>query len=102
MGQTRAGAFIREADGTLHDGRGRVVLGLHGALRLPPGATVDARALGLPATSRVQSGFLEGPAVDAISQMIDVLSAERALLRARKRPSPQSTPRVRSRPIRLA
>lgn len=84
VSETRGGAFIHEADGTLHDGRGRVVLGLHGPLRVPSGGIVDARALGLPSTSRVQSGFLEGPAVDAISQMIDVLSAERSFESAEK------------------
>jgi flagellar basal body rod protein FlgG len=84
VSETRDGAFIHEADGTLHDCRGRVVLGLRGALRVPAGAVVDARALGLPSTSRVQSGFLEGPAVDAITEMIDVLSAQRSFESAEK------------------
>jgi len=84
VSETRAGGFIREADGTLHDCRGRVVLGLHGALRVPSGGIVDARALGLPPASRVRSGFLEGPAVDAIAEMIDVLSAERSFESAEK------------------
>jgi flagellar basal body rod protein FlgG len=81
---TRAGAFVRESDGTLHDNRGRVVLGLRGALHVSTGGIVDARALGLPSGSRVQSGFLEGPAVDAISEMIDVLAAQRSFESAQK------------------
>ena len=84
VSETRAGAFIHEADGTLHDSRGREVLGLHGALHVPSSGVVDVRALGLPSTSRVQSGFLEGPAVDAIAEMIDVLSAERSFESAEK------------------
>jgi flagellar basal body rod protein FlgG len=82
--ETRAGAFIHEADGTLHDGQGRVLLGLHGAVRVPPGGGADAHALGLPSSSRVQSGFLEGPAIDAIAEMIDVLSAQRSFESAEK------------------
>jgi flagellar hook-basal body protein len=93
--RTRAGAFVREADGTLHDARGRVVLGLRGALRVPSGATVDGQgrvvangrvvdAVTLPPSSRLQNGFLEGPAVDAISEMIDVLAAERSFESAEK------------------
>jgi flagellar basal body rod protein FlgG len=84
VSETRAGAFIREADGTLHDSRGRVVLGLRGALHVSSGGVVDAHALGLPSTSRVQRGFLEGPAVDAIAEMIDVLTAERSFESAEK------------------
>jgi flagellar basal body rod protein FlgG len=84
VSETRAGAFIHEADGTLQDGRGRVVLGLRNALHVPSGGVVDAHALGLPSTSRIRSGFLEGPAVDAIAEMIDVLSAERSFESAEK------------------
>jgi flagellar basal body rod protein FlgG len=73
VSETRAGAFVREADGTLHD-----------VLHVPSGGVVDAHALGLPSTSRVQSGFLEGPAVDAVAEMIDVLSAERSFESAEK------------------
>jgi flagellar basal body rod protein FlgF len=80
----------------LHDYRGRVVLGLHGALRVPSGGAVDAPALGLPTASRVQSGFLEGPAVDAISQMIDVLSAERSFESAEKAVAAIDTTRQKS------
>jgi flagellar basal body rod protein FlgG len=92
---TRDGAFSRQRDGTLADLSGRVVLGAAGPLRVPSGARIDERgriiALGrcvdripLPAGSRVQSGFLEGPAVDAISEMVDVLCAERSFESAQK------------------
>jgi flagellar basal body rod protein FlgG len=79
--QTRAGAFVRQGDGTLRDAQGGTLLGPHGAFR---GARPDARTLGLPASSRVQSGFLESPSVDAIAEMIDVLAAERSFESAQK------------------
>lgn len=82
--ETRSGAFVRTADGTLHDATGRTLLGLHGPLRIEAGARVDAIALGLPQQSRLQSGFLEGAGVDAIAEMIDVLAAERAFESAQK------------------
>jgi flagellar basal body rod protein FlgG len=79
--ETRAGAFVRQDDGTLRDSRGGTLLGTKGAFR---GARFDARALGLPPASRVQSGFLEAPSVDAIAEMIDVLAAERSFESAQK------------------
>ncbi len=79
--ETRAGAFVRQGDGTLRDARGGTLLGAHGAFR---GARLDARAVELPASSRVQSGFLESPGVDAIAEMIDVLAAERSFESAQK------------------
>jgi flagellar basal body rod protein FlgG len=95
VSETRSGGFIRDADGTLRDDRGRVVLGLHGALRVPAGATLDSNgavvakgrrvdAIAIPSSSHVQSGFLEAPAVDAISEMIDVLAAQRSFESAEK------------------
>lgn len=81
---TRAGAFVRETDGTLRDSAGRTLLGLHGPLHLAAGAAVDPRTLGLPSGSRVRSGFLESAGVDAIAEMIDVLSAERSFESAEK------------------
>ncbi|HEY2476814.1 MAG TPA: flagellar basal body rod C-terminal domain-containing protein [Candidatus Cybelea sp.] len=84
ISETRAGAFVRDADGRLRDQRGRVVLGLHGALRVPAGGTIDPREFALPAGSRAQSGFLEGAPVDAIKEMIDVLAAERSFESAQK------------------
>jgi flagellar basal body rod protein FlgG len=79
--QTRAGAFVRHGDGTLRDARGGTLLGAHGAFH---GTSVDARALGLPASSRVQAGYLETSGVDAIAEMIDVLAAERSFESAQK------------------
>jgi len=79
--ETRAGAFVRQDDGTLRDARGGTLLGAHGAFH---GPHADARALGLPSSSRVQSGFLESPGVDAIAEMIDVLAAERSFETAQK------------------
>jgi flagellar basal body rod protein FlgG len=81
---TRDGAFVRGTDGTLRDSRGRVVLGVHGALSVPSGAALDARDFGLPRESRVQTGFLEAPAVNAVAEMIDVLAAQRSFESAEK------------------
>ncbi len=79
--ETRAGAFVRQSDGTLRDARGGTLLGARGVFR---GARVDARALGLPASSRVETGYLETSGVDAIAEMIDVLAAERSFESAEK------------------
>jgi flagellar basal-body rod protein FlgF len=95
VASTRDGAFTREKDGTLCDDSGRVLLGTRGPLHVPDGAQIDAsgsvRANGrtvdrlvLPAGSSVHSGFLESANVDAISEMIDVLSAERSFESAEK------------------
>ena len=92
---TRDGAFSRQRDGTLNDLAGRVLLGAAGALHVPIGARIDERGcvvaasrcldrIGLPPGSRVESGFLEGPAVDAIHEMVDVLCAERSFESAQK------------------
>ncbi len=92
---TRNGAFAREKDGTLRDDSGRVLLGTHGPLYVPDGALIDARGcvradgreigrLLLPAGSSVHAGFLESANVDAIAEMIDVLSAERSFESAEK------------------
>jgi flagellar basal body rod protein FlgG len=82
--ETRAGAFTRASDGTLRDSQARTLLGPGGALRARKDECVDGRALGLPAPSRVQSGFLETAGVDAIAEMIDVLAAERSFESAQK------------------
>jgi flagellar basal body rod protein FlgG len=82
--ETRAGAFVRESDGTLRDERGRTLLGRHGALHVGNDARIEPDALGLPRGSRLQSGFLETSGVDAIAEMIDVLAAERSFESAEK------------------
>lgn len=92
---TRAGAFVREANGTLRDVAGRTLLGTRGALLFPDGARIGADgrvlaggrvvdALPLASGARLQSGFLEGPGVDAIAEMVDVLSAQRSFESAQK------------------
>jgi flagellar basal-body rod protein FlgG len=95
VASTRDGAFARWKDGTLRDDSGRVRLGVRGPLRLPDGAQIDASGsvrsdgrtidrLPLPPGSTVHAGFLESANVDAISEMIDVLSAERSFESAEK------------------
>jgi flagellar basal body rod protein FlgG len=82
--QTRAGAFVRESDGTLRDGQGRTLLGLRGTLHVGSDGRVAPEAIGLPRGSHLQSGFLETSGVDAIAEMIDVLAAERSFESAQK------------------
>jgi flagellar basal-body rod protein FlgF len=95
VSETRAGGFVRDADGRLRDSAGRTLLGLHGPLRVSAGARIDDRgrvldgdrlvdALSIPSTGRLQSGFLESAGVDAIAEMIDVLAAERSFESAQK------------------
>ena len=92
---TRDGAFERDRFGALRDAQGRVLLGLHGPLRVPGGATIDERgrvllggkqidriAAGRDATLR--SGFLETSNVDAISEMVGVLTSQRSFESAEK------------------
>jgi flagellar basal-body rod protein FlgF len=93
---TRAGSFVRAADGTLRDVAGRTLLGRGNApLKFPADAAIDrsgrveARgvvvdALPLTPGSHLERGFLEGSAVDAITEMIDVLGAERSFESAEK------------------
>jgi flagellar basal body rod protein FlgG len=92
---TRAGAFSRQRDATLTDPQGRVLLGASGALRVPAGARIDERGrvlvqnrcvdrIALPPQSRLQGGFLETSAVDAIGELVDVLCAERSFESAQK------------------
>jgi flagellar basal-body rod protein FlgF len=95
MSSTRNGAFTRDRDGTLRDDAGGTLLGERGALDVPEGARIDANGavrangrvvdrIALPPGSSVHSGFLESANVDAISEMIDVLSAERSFESAEK------------------
>jgi flagellar basal-body rod protein FlgF len=92
---TRNGAFTRERDGTLHDDAGGVLCGSDGPLHIPDGAQIDVHGavrkdgrlierLPLPPGSSVHTGFLESANVDAIAEMIDVLSAERSFESAEK------------------
>jgi flagellar basal-body rod protein FlgG len=92
---TRSGAFVRASDGTLRDAAGRALLGLNGELHAPQNARIDERGrvvadgrlvdeVPIPRGSSVQRGFLESTGVDAIHEMIDVLSAERSFESAQK------------------
>jgi len=93
--RTRAGAFTRERDGTLRDAGGRTLIGTDGVLRVPDGARIDERGrvlsgerivgtIVLPPGSSVHAGYLESSSVDAITEMIDVLSATRSFESAEK------------------
>jgi len=91
----RSGSFALDAAGHLRDSRGRLLLGERGALTLSPDAVIDARGvvrvgertigkLRLAAGTVVQSGFLEASNVDAVKEMVDILSAQRAFETAQK------------------
>lgn len=92
----RNGAFTRERDGTLSDTAGRALVGHDGKpLTFPPGGRFDEtgaivvgdRVVGrvsLPAGSSLHAGFLESSGVDAIAEMVGVLSAERSFETAEK------------------
>lgn len=92
---TRNGAFARDRDGTLRDDAGRVLLGRHGPVRVPEGAAIDERgrvmlngreldAIPLERGARLRTGFLEAPNVNAIDEMVDVLTAQRSFESAEK------------------
>ncbi|HET9095962.1 MAG TPA: flagellar hook-basal body complex protein [Candidatus Baltobacteraceae bacterium] len=95
MAVTRSGAFTRDRFLRLVDDAGRVLLGTRGPLCVPDGAIVDASGtvtrngvvlnrIALPDGSSVRTGFLEASNVDAIGQMIDVLTAQRSFETAQK------------------
>ena len=88
-------SFVRDASGHLLDGRGRMLLGEGGPLRVASDATIDdrgvVRAAGvvtgrvrLPAGASLQRGFLVASNVDAVREMVDVLEAQRAFETAQK------------------
>ncbi len=92
---TRNGAFVRDRFYRLVDAAGRVVMGARGPLCVPDGATIDATGavrrngevlnrIDLPKGSAIRSGFLESSNVDAIGEMIDVLTAQRSFETAQK------------------
>jgi len=92
---TRNGAFSRERDGSLRDDAGRTLLGLHGILRVPEGATLDDRGrvmfggrqidrIPVDPGASIRSGYLEAANVDAIGEMVDILSAQRSFESAEK------------------
>jgi flagellar hook-basal body protein len=92
---TRNGAFTRDRFDRLVDDAGRVLFGTRGAYCVPEGASIDAHGtvsrngvvlnrIALPDGSSIRAGFLEGSNVDAIGEMIDVLSAQRSFETAQK------------------
>lgn len=95
MTVTRSGAFTRDRFLRLVDDAGRVLMGTRGPLRVPDGATIDANGtvtrngaaidrIALPDGSTIRTGFLEASNVDAIGEMIDVLTAQRSFETAQK------------------
>jgi flagellar basal-body rod protein FlgF len=92
---TRDGAFEPDRFGTLRDRQGRAVLGMHGAVHVPQGATIDDRGrvlvhgvavdrIATGGDASVRSGFIEGANVDAIAEMVDILAATRSFESAEK------------------
>ncbi len=93
--RTRDGRFMRDRLGRLCDVRGRFLLGTRGALTVPQGASIDAQGrvtangtvldrIALPPGASVRSGFLESSNVDAIAEMVDILTAQRSYETAQK------------------
>lgn len=82
---TRNGAFTRDRFGALRDDRDRVLLGSDNRpLRVGDASSISAAQLGLPPGSSVRSGFLESSNVDAIGEMVDLMSAQRSFETAQK------------------
>jgi flagellar basal-body rod protein FlgF len=90
-----SGSFVLDDAGRLCDVRGRELLGRSGPLAVRPGASIDARGvvrdgdavigrLRMAPGTVVESGFLETSNVDAVKEMIDILSAQRAFETAQK------------------
>jgi flagellar basal-body rod protein FlgF len=93
---TRDGSFERTIDGTLIDAHGRTLLGHDGPLRVPQGATIDERgrvvvdgaianqSIELPDETTLRSGFVETSSVNAIAEMVGIVSASRSYESAQK------------------
>ncbi len=92
---SRNGAFVRDRFGHLRDDRGAVLQGRHGALRFPEGAALETDGsvrlngsvidrIALARGSTVRTGFLETANTDAVSEMLDVLAAQRSFEGAQK------------------
>lgn len=92
---TRSGSFTRDRFGYLHDDAGRTLLVDGARLRVPHDATFEldgtvrskGRAIAhiaLPAGSSLHAGALESSNVDAIAEMVDVLTAQRSFETAQK------------------
>ncbi len=92
---TRNGAFVRERDGTLRDDAGRALLGLRGVLHVPDGASLDERGrvmlagrqidrIPVDPGASIRAGYVEAANVDAIGEMVDILTAQRSFESAEK------------------
>ncbi|MBV9270083.1 MAG: flagellar hook-basal body complex protein [Candidatus Eremiobacteraeota bacterium] len=93
---SRNGAFTRDRFGYLRDDAGRALIGDRGPLRVPENATIQddgsvrcsdghiVSRIPLPVGSSVHTGMLESSNVNAIGEMVDVLTAQRSLETAQK------------------
>ena len=79
---TRDGSFVRDRFGHLIDSAGRVLL--NGAKPVIVLQDAQVVRIPLPPGSSLRSGFLEGSNVDAIGEMIDVMTAQRSFEAAQK------------------
>lgn len=93
--ETRDGAFERDRFGMLRDARGRALLGNDGLVHVPDGATIDERGRVVvhgAAVDRIQSGrdgtirsgFIETSSVNAVDEMVCVLTSQRSFESAEK------------------
>ena len=91
----RSASLTLDANGALLDEHARPLLGTNGIVRASAGATIDAQGvvradgaaiarLRVTPGASVESGFLERSNVDAMREMVDVLSAQRAFETAQK------------------
>ena len=92
---TRRGSFMRDRFDRLLDDAGRVLMGTRGPVCVPDGAAIDETGVvtrngveinrvALPAGTTVRTGFLESSNVDAIGEMVDLLTAQRSFETAQK------------------
>lgn len=83
--QTRDGSFTRDKDGHLRDGANRILVDADGrAIVVGDSGSLSAQLLGLPNGSTLERNALETSSVDQISEMIDVLTAQRSYEGAEK------------------
>ena len=93
--QTRDGGFVRDRDGFVADRAGHRVRGTWGPIHVDADTAFDGdgsvrerghvvNRIPLPAGSTLHAGFLEGSNVDAIGEMLAVVSAQRAFETAQK------------------
>jgi len=91
----RSGSFERTPRGAIVDGKGRTLLGDRGSLRGAEPLTIDERGvvrsdgavvdrIRLTSGATLQSGYLITSNVDAIGEMVDVMTAQRAFETAEK------------------